>query len=79
MRETHFTGWMWEGVEEELFRISIEKDGEYVNVWLDSDIADDIESIDDLRGIEGYENKFYYSVQDFRDEKSIPIEEVWPE
>ena len=60
-----------------LHTVEIRKDGEFVNVWIGGDLADDIgndvEEFEDAYGTDLYE-----TLQDFREGHSIAVAEVWP-
>lgn len=59
-----------------LKRIEIRKDQEYINVWIDDDLADDVQDVGYL--IAEYGRNLYLSMDDYKQDKVIDVESVWP-
>jgi len=51
-------------------------DGEEPGVWIDGDLADDIEGRDDL--VRSYGSRFFDSMADFKAGRALSIDDVWP-
>jgi uncharacterized protein (DUF427 family) len=63
--------------DEGIKSVSIKQDEEYVNVWVDGDLCDDVSTREEFR--EGYGSQFYLTFDDARkDIEMYTIEEVWP-
>jgi len=56
--------------------IAIYEDTPYVNVWIDSELADDINNKMDL--MTEYGDIFYKTLEDYKSGNSLTIDDVWP-
>ena len=54
----------------------IPQDEDFVGVWIDGDLADDISSSDELAS--SYGDGFFASLDDYRAGNWLGIDDVWP-
>jgi len=76
MTEPYFLGYIELNYKRGIQSIEIRRDGKYVNVWIDEDLADDIDTKSRLAE---YGDRFYITLDDYR-KGIIPLtlDDVWP-
>jgi hypothetical protein len=57
--------------------VDIRRDGEYVNVWISDNLADQLDgTVEDF--ISEYGSDLYEELEDYRSGNSIDVRDVWP-
>lgn len=69
-----FNGYIDMGVDG-IIPIEIQRDGEYTDVFINNDVADDVDSREYLES--NYGDTLYRSLDDFRSGNKVMVSEVW--
>jgi hypothetical protein len=57
--------------------VDIRRDGEYVNVWISDNLADQLDgTVEDF--ISEYGSDLYEELEDYRSGNSIDVRDIWP-
>lgn len=60
--------------------VEVYKDGEYLNIYVDNDLSDDVESPEDFE--ENYGVNLYKTLEDFKKDNPVKtngIQDFWPD
>jgi hypothetical protein len=71
-----FEGYVELAYEQGVKIIEVRRDGEHVNVWVDGNMADDVETFSDL--ISQYGCLFYETLAHYKAGRSVSYDLVWP-
>ncbi len=78
MDKPYFSGFYLDKYGSGIKSVDIYVDGPYINIWADDNLADDVDNDKDYFA-RNYGNQFYRSLDDFKADKVLSIDEVWPQ
>lgn len=77
MKQPYFSGFYLDKYGSGIKSVDIYVDGSYINIYADDNLADDVDNKEYF--MRNYGDQFYHSLDDFKADKVLTIDDVWPE